>query len=109
MGAMPATQHMTAGEYLALPEPLHRRHTELMDGEIVVHEPLPLHQHENAAYEREGLPGRWLVDADAKVVLVFRRSAPGAGSFDVALEVDHTLTSPQLDGFELPLGERFPE
>ncbi len=62
-----------------------------------------------AAYEREGLRELWLVDTDAKVVLVFTRSAPGAGTFDVALEIDHTLTSPQLDGFELPLAELFPE
>jgi Uma2 family endonuclease len=62
-----------------------------------------------AAYEREGLRELWLVDTDAKVVLVFRRSALGAGTFDIALEIDATLTSPQLDGFELPLAELFPE
>jgi Uma2 family endonuclease len=62
-----------------------------------------------AAYEREGLRELWLVDTDAKVVLVFRRSAPDVRSFDVALEIDHTLTSPQLDGFGLPLVELFPE
>jgi Uma2 family endonuclease len=189
MGAMPATQHMTAEEFLALPEPLHRRHAELIDGEIVVHEPLPLHQqvkgelfyaltqwckqvpargrtwlpldvlidesnvfapdllwyHEGegpdrhggrpspvpalavevrspstwrydigpkkAAYEREGLQELWLVDTAASEVLIFRRSAPDAPAFDVALELerDRTLTSPQLDGFELPLVELFPE
>ena len=31
-----------------------------------------------SVYEREGLPELWLVDGDANVVLVFRRSAPGA-------------------------------
>jgi Uma2 family endonuclease len=62
-----------------------------------------------AAYEREGLLELWLVDTDAKVVLVFRRSAPDVPSFDLALELTDTLTSPQLDGFELPLVELFPE
>jgi Uma2 family endonuclease len=62
-----------------------------------------------AAYERKGLPELWLVDTDANVVLVFRRSAPAVETFDVALEIDDTLTSPQLDGFELPLVELFPE
>ena len=62
-----------------------------------------------AAYEREGLRELWLVDTDAKVVLIFRRSAEEVPSFDVALEVDDILTSPQLEGFELALGELFPE
>jgi Uma2 family endonuclease len=62
-----------------------------------------------AAYEREGLQELWLVDTDAKIVLVFRRSAARVSAFDVALEIDDTLTSPQLDGFELPLAELFPE
>jgi Uma2 family endonuclease len=187
MSAVPVAQRMTAEEFLALPEPLHRRHTELIDGEIVVHEPLPLHQQvkgelfyaltqwckqvpgrgrtwlpldvlidesnvfapdllwyreeagpdhhggrpspvpalavevrspstwrfdigvKKAAYEREGLPELWLVDTDAKVVLIFRRSAEDVPSFDVALEVTDVLTSPQLEGFELALGEFFPE
>ncbi len=189
MGAMPATQHMTAQQYLDLPEPLQRPNTELVEGEIVVNEPTPLHQdvkleliyalrnwskHESgrgrtwlpldvlidernvfapdilwyaegagpdrhasppsplphlavevrspstwrydigakkAAYERAGLRELWLVDTAASEVLVFRRSAPGAAGFDMALELerDNTLTSPQLDGFELPLAELFPE
>jgi Uma2 family endonuclease len=62
-----------------------------------------------AAYEREGLRELWLVDTDAKVVLIFRRSDRAAHSFDVALEVDDVLTSPQLEGFELALSELFPE
>jgi Uma2 family endonuclease len=189
MGAMPATQRMTAEEYLALPEPLHRQHTELINGEIVVHEPLPLHQlvkgellyaltrwfkqdprrgriwlpldvlidesnvfapdllwyregagpdrhggrpspvpmlaievrspstwrydigAKKAAYERAGLQELWLVDTAASEVLIFRRSVLEAPAFDVALELerDQVLTSPQLDGFELPLAELFPE
>jgi Uma2 family endonuclease len=62
-----------------------------------------------AAYEREGLRELWLVDTDAKVVLIFRRSAEDVASFDVALEVGDVLTSPQLVDFELALGELFPE
>jgi Uma2 family endonuclease len=62
-----------------------------------------------SAYEREGLRELWLVDTDAKVVLIFRRSAEEVASFDVALEVDDVLTSPQLEDFELALGELFPE
>jgi Uma2 family endonuclease len=62
-----------------------------------------------SAYEREGLPELWLVDGDAGVVLVFRRSAPTAPTFDVALEFDRTakLTSPQLQGFALDVGALF--
>jgi Uma2 family endonuclease len=91
MGAVSVAQHMTADEFLRLPD------TD------------DLRSAKKAAYEREGLRELWLVDTDAKVVLVFRRSARGVGSFDVALEIDDSLTSPQLDGFELPLVELFPE
>jgi Uma2 family endonuclease len=44
MGAMPATERTTADEYLALPYSEDRRWVELVDGEFVVDEPLPLHQ-----------------------------------------------------------------
>lgn len=62
-----------------------------------------------SVYEREGLPELWLVDGDASVVLVFRRSVPSAPSFDVALEFDRsaTLTSPLLPGFTLGAGALF--
>ncbi len=62
-----------------------------------------------SAYEREGLPELWLVDGDAGVLLVFRRSAPSVPSFDVALEFDRaaTLTSPLLPGFALDAGALF--
>lgn len=64
-----------------------------------------------AAYERNGLRELWLVDTAASEVLIFRRSGPDAPAFDVALELERadTLISPQLEGFELPLAELFPE
>ena len=63
-----------------------------------------------AAYERHGLPELWLLDTAAEAVLVFRRSRPGASSFDVALElgVADVLTSPQLDAFTMAVGDLFP-
>jgi Uma2 family endonuclease len=189
MGAMPATQRMTADEYLALPYAPERRGAELVEGELVMEEPLLLHQAvkgeleyalrswvrsgrgrglvtlpldvkldehnvfgpdllwypdeaapnvhaarpypvphlavevrspstwrydigpKKAAYERAGLRELWLVDTAASEVLIFRRSMPAAPAFDVALELERSdvLTSPQLDGFELPLSELFPE
>jgi len=62
-----------------------------------------------SVYEREGLPELWLVDTDAGVLLVFRRSTPKAPSFDVALEFDRsaTITSPLLSGFALDVGALF--
>jgi Uma2 family endonuclease len=104
MGTMPATQRITADEYLALPYSEERRWVQLVEGELIEDLPLLLH-------ERAGLRELWLVDSAASEVLIFRRSVPEAPTFDVALELerDHTLTSPQLDGFELPLVELFPE
>ena len=62
-----------------------------------------------SVYEREGLAELWLVDGDAAVVLAFRRSAPAAPSFDVALELDRStkLTSPMLPGLALDVGGLF--
>ncbi len=56
-----------------------------------------------SGYERAGAPELWLVDDAARCVLVFRRSAQGVASFDVALELSagDELTSPQLPGFAL--------
>ncbi len=44
MTAMRVAERMTAEEFLALPESVDARRLELVDGEIVVHEPRPLHQ-----------------------------------------------------------------
>jgi Uma2 family endonuclease len=189
MGAMPATQHMTAEEFLRLPDTDDLRNAELVEGELIVDPPRARHQlvageliyalmtwsrsgeargsvwhnlgvqldernvyqpdvlwyqaevqvdldarppsplpqiavevrspstwrydigAKKAAYERAGLRELWLVDTAASEVLVFRRSEAGAPGFDISLELerDATLTSPQLDGFELPLAELFPE
>ena len=62
-----------------------------------------------AMYEATGLRELWLVDDLAETVIVYRRSAPGASSFDVALELggDEALTSPQLPGFSIPVRRLF--
>jgi Uma2 family endonuclease len=64
-----------------------------------------------AGYEREGLPELWLVDTAASEVLVFRRSEPGAPTFDVSLELgtDEVLESPLLPGFALSVERLFGE
>ena len=60
-------------------------------------------------YEQHGLPELWLVDTDVAEVFVFRRSARDAEEFDVVLQLarGEALTSPQLPGFALALGELF--
>lgn len=62
-----------------------------------------------ATYQRHGLAELWLVDTAAEVVLVFRRSTPGALEFDVSEELDTgaTLSSPLLPGFSMPVAEIF--
>ncbi len=62
-----------------------------------------------AGYERYGLPELWLVDTDAAVVLVFRRSQPAGGTFDLSLELARgdVLASPLLPGLSLALDELF--
>jgi len=62
-----------------------------------------------SVYEREALPELWLVDGDASVLLVFRRSTPTSPTFDVALEFDRiaTLTTPLLSDFALDVGALF--
>jgi Uma2 family endonuclease len=62
-----------------------------------------------AAYERAGQPELWLVDTASRTVIVCRRSAKDAPSFDVELELSEgdELTSPQLPGFSLPVERVF--
>lgn len=61
------------------------------------------------AYERAGLRELWLVDTVAQAILVYRRSGPTAGTFDVTLEfgIDDEITSPQLPGFALAVASLF--
>jgi Uma2 family endonuclease len=60
-------------------------------------------------YEGGGLRELWLVDDTSETVLVYRRVATGAPTFDVALELGRgeVLVSPMLPGFTLPLEELF--
>lgn len=60
-------------------------------------------------YEASGLAELWLVDPHADGLVVLRRSSPEAAGFDVELAwgVGDTATSPQLDGFSLPLATVF--
>jgi Uma2 family endonuclease len=60
-------------------------------------------------YEEGGLPELWLVDHISDSVLVYRRSEPGAPTFDVALDLGpgDTLESPMLPGFAVSLDELF--
>lgn len=60
-------------------------------------------------YEATGLPELWLVDANADVVLVFRRSSPAAGTFDVELELDRgeQLGTPLMPGLAIDLEDLF--
>jgi Uma2 family endonuclease len=60
-------------------------------------------------YEAGGLPELWLVDDVAETVLVYRRSRPGAPTYDVSLELGRgdTLESPMLPGFALALEKLF--
>jgi len=60
-------------------------------------------------YEQHGLPELWLVDTEAEVVIVFRRSSSSAPEFDVVLELARgdALTSPQLPGFALAIDQLF--
>lgn len=62
-----------------------------------------------AMYEAYGVAELWLVDPSAGSVLVYRRSAPGVATFDVALELsgDERLTSPLLPEFALAVAVLF--
>ena len=63
-----------------------------------------------SGYERHGLRELWLVDTAAEGVLVFRRSAPSAPTFDVSLELarEDEIRSPLLPRFALALAVLFP-
>jgi Uma2 family endonuclease len=187
MTAMPATQTMTAAEFLAVPEDPFGRRWILVEGELILNQPTLDHQvlavrlaHElmtwieagpdrglvsnpldvmlddrnvyapdviwyskerapapgtrapypmpdlavevrspttwrydigakKAGYERTGLRELWLADTAAAEILIFRRSAPGARTFDVSLQLTRgdVLESPLLAGLALPLDRLF--
>jgi hypothetical protein len=85
---MPATQRMTADEYLALPYSEERRWVQLVEGELIVDNPLLLHQ--VVAAELHYTLSSWIRDG--------RRRGLVTPPIDV-----------KLGGFELPLVELFPE
>jgi Uma2 family endonuclease len=60
-------------------------------------------------YEERGVAELWLVDNQARQVLVSRRSSPASATFDETVELpdDSSLTSPLLPGFALPLASLF--
>lgn len=121
MGAMPATQRMTADEYLARPCSPGRRWVQLVEGEEIVDLPLPPHQLlktelSGALWLDEIQRGTRLVTAPIDVLvdeynfgpdLLWYREGAKPSMRDVRLERTDTLTSPLLEGFELPLSELF--
>jgi Uma2 family endonuclease len=73
MRAMSVAQQMTADEFLRLPEGWYPRGTQLIDGEVVTSDPLPLHQY---------------VLADVYCALFgWTRAEPGRGRVTLSLDV----------------------
>lgn len=60
-------------------------------------------------YEEGGVRELWLIDTEADTVIIDRRSAAHASTFDVRLELGRgeTLTSPLLPGCAIPLDDLF--
>ncbi len=89
MTAMPVAQHMTADEYLAM-EP-DRRHTELIGGEFVVHQPRFRHQA--------------LVNEINFALATWTRAAPARGVVVLPLDVkidDDNVLAPDLLWYSAP-------
>jgi Uma2 family endonuclease len=85
MGAMPATQRMTAEEYLAIPYSPERRWRQLIEGELIVDNPLLLHQALKG--ELEYALRSWLRSGDSRGLV----SAP----IDVKVD-EHNVFGPDL-------------
>ncbi len=85
MTAMPVAQRMTADEFLLLPENPYGFSSQLIDGEVVMNDPLPMHQY---------------VVGDLHVALcVWARAEPGRGRVTIPLDVrldDHNVFGPDL-------------
>ncbi len=73
MTAVPVAERMTARQFLALPAPEGFQRRQLVDGELVVHEPRPLHQ-------------RVLMDL-AFALETWTRAHPGRGETTLPLDV----------------------
>jgi len=60
-------------------------------------------------YEAAGVAEAWLIDGEAGVVHLHRRSTPEAPGFDVRRELTaaDTLTTPLVPGWEIDLGDLF--
>jgi len=70
---MSVAQHMTADEFLRLPEEWFPRGTQLIDGEVVMADPLPLHQ--------------YVVGDVFTALLLWTRAEPGRGRVTLPLDV----------------------
>ncbi len=127
-------ERWTADAYLARAD---ERHTELLDGTIIVNQLTVLHQrvcariHEALSAWTRSADGSgeaswpldvvlddgtvlapdvlWLADTASRTMLVYRRSGPRA-VFDVSRELgaDELLDSPLLVGFTVLVGELIP-
>ena len=85
MTAVPVAERMTAEEFLALPAPDHPQRRELVDGEVVVTEPRPLHQ-------------RVLMDL-AFAIESWTRANPARGEATLSLDVkldDRNVYAPDV-------------
>jgi Uma2 family endonuclease len=61
-------------------------------------------------YEREGVSEYWVVDPDIDVIRIYRRENGGfARARELTAEAGDVLTTPLLDGLELPLARVFQE
>jgi len=95
-----------------VPDPLDERLQGMPDLAVEVRSPSTWRYDigkKRAAYERAGLPELWLVDTASRTVIVCRRSAKDARSFDSEVELaeGEELTSPQLPGFSLSVERIF--